>query len=152
MQRSHSMNTRKHVHKEEFSVSAEEMFEILIKPSAICVWWGASKAIVLPEEDGTWAAAWGEDEDKPDYISSFTIKEYEPPKRIFFTDAKYFSKDGKLPFEANMTAEFLVEPTERGCTLEVIQEGFPLDQIADEHYKACETGWKNTFEGIRKYF
>ena len=71
------METRKHIHEEEFSVSAEKMFEILHKTSAICVWWGASRAIVLPEENGIWTADWGEDEDNPDYIRSFVIKEFE---------------------------------------------------------------------------
>lgn len=145
------MKIRKHVHEEEFSVSAAEMFEILCKPSAICKWWGASRVIVLPQKDGIWTAAWGEDQDQPDYISSFRIKEYEPPHRILFTDGKYYSKSGKLPFDADITAEFIVESSAKGCTLKVIQDGFPLDPIADEYYVACETGWKNTFEGIRNY-
>ncbi|MEZ5344778.1 MAG: SRPBCC domain-containing protein [Pyrinomonadaceae bacterium] len=145
------MDCRKHVHAEDFPVSPEKMFEILCRPSAICGWWGASQAIVLPKNDGVWTAAWGEDPDDPDYISSFRIKEYEPPRRILFTDAEYFSKDGGLPFEADLTAEFIVEPSDSGCTLKVIQDGFPADPVADDFYSACETGWKNTFEGIRKY-
>jgi len=128
------------------------MFEILIKPSAICVWWQALRAIVLPEQNGIWIAAWGEDEDNPDYISSFVIKKYDPPKRILFADTRYFSKDGKLPFDAKFTAEFIVKPTDSGCKLQVIQDGFPTDPIADDYYKGCEIGWKNTFEGIRNYF
>ena len=145
------MDTRKHVHKEEFPVTAGEMFEILIKPSAICVWWQASRAIVLAEKDGIWAGSWGEDQDDPDYISTFTIKEYEPPRRILFTDAKYFSKDGGLPFDADITAEFIVEPTDEGCSLTVVQDGFPADQSADEFYSACEVGWTDTFKGIRNF-
>ncbi len=146
------METRKHVHEENFPVSQRKMFEILIKPSAICKWWGASRAIVLPEENGIWAGVWGEEEDNPDYISAFTIAAYDPPRRILFTDAKYFSKDGGFPFEAKLTAEFIVEEATRGCTLRVVQDGFPCDSEADEFYSACETGWKNTFEGIRNYF
>lgn len=146
------MKTRKHTHAEEFEVSAEKMFEILYRPSAICSWWNASRAIVLPETNGVWTATWGENEDEPDYITSFLIKEFEPPRRILLADAKYFAKEGKLPFEAEITAEFIVEPTENGCILKAIQDGFPTDSIADEHYKNCEIGWKNTFNGIRKYF
>ena len=145
------METRKHIHEEEFPVSQEEMFGILIKPSAIRKWWGASRAIVLAEENGIWAGTWGDDEDNPDYISTFTISEFEPPKRILFDDAKYFPKDGGLPFEAKITAEFIVEKTDSGCKLRVVQDGFPKDSGADDYYNACETGWKNTFEGIRKY-
>ncbi len=145
------MDTRKHIHEEEFSVSPEEMFELLIKPSAICGWWGASRAIVLPEPNGIWCAAWGLDQDNPDYISSSRISVCEPPNRLFLADTKYFSKDGKLPFEATITAEFIVTETNTGCTLKVVQDGFPNNSVADDFYNACETGWKNTFEGIRNY-
>ena len=65
------MNTRKHIHEEEFSISREDVFNLSIRP------------------------------------------------------------DGSL--------------------LRVTQDGFPLDSIADDFYKECEIGWKNTFEGIRRY-
>ena len=146
------MPTRRHIHEEEFPIPAEEMFEILIKPSAIRIWWQASRAIILPEKDGIWAGAWGANEDDPDYISTFTIKEYEPPRRILLTDSKYSSKDGELPFEADFKTEFTVEPTESGCKLRVVQDGFPADSVADEFYAGCEVGWRDTFKGIRDYF
>lgn len=145
------MKTRKHIHEEEFAVSPKKMFAILHTPSAICQWWGASKAIVLAEENGIWAAAWGENEDEPDYITSFVIKDFEPPKRMFLNEAKYFASEGQPPFEVKMTAEFIVEPSETGCLLRVIQDGFPCDTIADDFYTACDVGWRNTFEGIRKF-
>ena len=58
------------------------MFEALVTPSAIRKWWGATKAIVLPQVGGTWVASWGESENDPDFISSFKILEFEPPSRI----------------------------------------------------------------------
>jgi hypothetical protein len=59
---------------------------------------------------------------------------------------------GASPFEMNMTTEFTVEPREEGCTLKVVNDGFPTDGSADEFYEACVVGWQNTFDGIRKYF
>jgi uncharacterized protein YndB with AHSA1/START domain len=146
------METRRHVHEEPFSVSPERMFETLITPSAIRSWWGASKAIVTPKIDGVWIATWGDDEDAADYVSSFKIKAFEPPKRLLLTDGKYQAKSGQPPFELRMTAEFVIEPWGQGCTLRVINDGFPVDEVADDFYDACLVGWQNTFEGIRKYF
>lgn len=148
------METRRHIILEEpFAVSPERMFETLITPSAIRGWWGASKAIVVPEEGGVWIAAWGEDENDSDYISSFKILEFEPPNRMLLGDGKYFSKDGTPPFEMKMTTEFVVEPNVGGgCALRIIQDGFPTDPVADEFFDASIVGWKNTFEGMRKYF
>jgi hypothetical protein len=86
------------------------------------------------------------------YISAFAIAEFEPPKRMFLTDSRYFAKEGKSSFEAEMTLEFIVELKENGCLLRIVQAGFPADPVADEFYKACDTGWGNTFGIIRKYF
>ena len=72
------MNTRSHIHEESFKSTPEQMFHLLITPSAIRGWWGASRAIVTPKPGGTWVAAWG-DEDDPDYISTATLVEYDRP-------------------------------------------------------------------------
>ena len=146
------METRHHIHEEPFEVSPERMFDILITPAAIRRWWGASKVIVVPQKSGTWMAAWGEDENNPEYISTFTIKEIDPPHRLVLGDGRYQAHSGEQPFEMNMTAEFTVDPREEGCTLKVVNDGFPIDESADEFYDACLVGWKNTFDGIRKYF
>lgn len=145
------VNSRKHIHEEEFAVNPEKMFAILHTPSAICQWWGALSAIVLAQENGIWIASWGENTDEPDYITSFVIKYFEPPKRIFLDDARYFAKTGQPSFEVKMTTEFIVEPNQKGCILRVIQDGFPIDSVADDLYQACEIGWRNTFAGIRKF-
>lgn len=146
------MDKRLHKHEEHFAVSPGRAFEILITPSAIRGWWGASRAIVLPQKDGYWSAAWG-DEDEPDYISVFAIAEFSPPRKLVLKNGKYFAKTDALPFEFDPASStiFTVEPVDHGCILRVVQDGFPADPIADDFYTACETGWKNTFEGIRKF-
>jgi len=74
---------------------------------------------------------------------------FDPPQRLIMSDFNYYAKPGSLPFEANLSVEFIVEPTSAGCLLRVVQTGFPDDPIADDFYKGCKVGWKNTFEGIR---
>lgn len=146
------MSTRSHSHEIELPDSPETVFALLHTPSAIRQWWGVHRAIVLPEKNGFWAAAWGADEDKPDYVGSYRIAEFDPPRRLVLTDAKYYSKDGPLPFEIKFTVTFTVEPRiGGGCKLRVDHEGFPADTIADAFYASCEVGWRNTFDGIVKY-
>ncbi len=93
------------------------------------------------------------DGDGPDYISTATLVEFDPPKRLTMKCGKYYAKSGSLPFEfaEDAVTIFTVEPEGNGCILRVEQTGFPCDPVADEFYAACETGWKNTFEGIRQY-
>lgn len=141
---------RKHIHQIELAAPPEVVFKLLITPSAIRRWWGASRAIVLPKVGGVWAAAWG-DEDIPDFVSVFKIAAIEKPKRLFLTETKYFAKNGPLPFKSEMTTEFIVEPAGGGSILQVAQEGFPDDPVADEFYAACGKGWQETFAEIEKY-
>lgn len=142
---------RQHKHSIELAATPEKCFAILHTPSAIRGWWSATRAIVIPRQGGIWAATWGENEDDPDYISAARIAVFDPPRRLVLSDANYLAKSGPLPFEPNFTTEFQVEAAPGGCVLRVIQSGFPDDPVADAFYAACEVGWRNTFEGIRRY-
>jgi len=145
------MTVRKHVHEEVFPATPEDLFRHLHTPSSIRNWWSAARAVIVPKSGGTYAIAWGELEDDPDYTSSATIRDFEPGHRFVLTDYTYVSKFGDLPFEANFVTEFLVEPHPEGATLRVTQDGFPAGPEADDFYAGCETGWRDTFAGIRRF-
>ena len=145
------MRTRKHTHLIELPVNPSRVFELLITPSAIRGWWGADRAIVAAAEGGTWVAAWGSEENNPDYVTAAAIRIFDPPRRLVLDDYRYYARSGQPPFEAEMTTEFIVEESPNGATLRIIQDGFPVEAVADEFYFACETGWKNTFHNIKQY-
>lgn len=119
------MPTRTIIHEETFPVSVERLFAILHTPSAICSWWGVARAIVLAEPGGVWAAVWGESEDEPDYITTATIAEFDPPRRMFLNNYRYRLQTGPLPFDADFTTEYLVLPHADGAPLRVTNDGFP---------------------------
>ncbi|HUF07969.1 MAG TPA: SRPBCC domain-containing protein [Rhodothermales bacterium] len=145
------MSTRKHVHQESFPVDPERLFELLHTPSHIRHWWRAAHAIVLPEAGGFWVATWGDSEDDPDYVTAATIREFDPPGRMVLTDYRYRAKAGPLPFEADFVVEFVVTPHPDGASLKVTQDGFPASKEGDAFLSGCETGWRDTFGGIRAY-
>lgn len=145
------MPMRQQVREEIFPASAERMFALLHTPSAIRAWWGAAHAIVLAREGGVWAAVWGDSEDEPDYITAATIDVFDPPRRLVMGDFRYQAKSGPLPFQADLRTEFTVTPHPEGAVLRVVQDGFPVDAVADEFYAGCERGWRDTFAGIRRY-
>jgi len=146
-----AMTARKHVHEEMFATTAERLFDLLVRPSAIRSWWGANRAVVIPSEGGTWAVAWGPDEDDPDYVTAATIRELTPPERLVLADYRYHAKEGPLPFEADFVTEFLVVPLNEGTMLRVTQDGFPAGPEADAFYAGCRTGWMDTFAGMRAF-
>lgn len=143
--------TRSHTLRIRVSADAEKAFDALITPSAICVWWGARTAIVLPEKGGFWNAAWG-DPDDPDYITFHQITDFEHPRYIELDETRYVTKFEPPPFELKMKTRFEVEPDgENGAFITVTQHGFPANPIADEFYAACEKGWHDTFEGLKTF-
>ena len=106
--------------------------------------------MVLPQAGGTWAAAWGEDGDEPDYVSSAVLSVFESPRRLVMSEQRHRAKEGPLPFPADFVTTFTVEPCERGTRLRVEQDGFPPGPEADDFLAACEQGWRETFAGIRR--
>lgn len=146
------MATRKLVHEEVFSASVADVFSLLHTPSSIRQWWGVSRAIVLPERGGIWAAVWGDVEDDPDYVTIATIREFEPPRRMVLCNYRYRARTGPLPFPADFVTEFAVElHSDDGAILRVTQDGFPETPEASEFHAACQRGWQNTFAGIRRF-
>jgi uncharacterized protein YndB with AHSA1/START domain len=145
------MNTRAHVHEETFSASPETVFALLHTPSAIRAWWGVARAVVLPEPGGVWAAAWGDAEDDPDYVTVATVRVFDPPRRMVLADYRYRAKSGPLPFQADFVTTFEVSPHPLGALLRVSQDGFPCSPEGDSFYAACAQGWRDTFGGIRAY-
>lgn len=145
------LKTRAHTHEEIFAVPSEDLFALLHTPSAICEWWGAARAVVIPETGGIWVAAWGEDEDAPDYVTAATIRFFDPPCRMVFDEYRYLARTGPLPFDADFVTEFEVIERHDGALLRVTQDGFPAGIEGDEYYAACEVGWRQTFGGIRRF-
>lgn len=145
------MSTRCHVVSIDLDASPELVFASLVTPSAIRRWWFAASAIVDPRPGGIWVATWGDDEDTPDYITSARLLEAEPPRRLVLGEYRYFARTGGLPFEAEFTTEFVVEPHDGRSRLTVRQDGFPDDPIADAFYEGCERGWHDTLASLAAF-
>jgi uncharacterized damage-inducible protein DinB/uncharacterized protein YndB with AHSA1/START domain len=143
--------TLTHVHEEVFAAPPERVFALLYTPTAIRRWWGAAQAIVIPEPGGLWMATWGDSEDAPDYTTGATISVFDPPHRLALADYRYRARTGALPFQANFTTEFAVTPHADGSSLRVAQHGFPATAEGEVFLAACDTGWRNTFAGIRTF-
>jgi hypothetical protein len=144
------MKIRRHELAEPFGVSPERMFEILITPSAIRDWYGASKVVVEARKGGSWITSWGESDKDFEHVNSFEILEFDPPRRMLFGSGKYFVED-RWPIVTDITTDLLIEPQPAGCLFRIIQELDPADPLLDDYFDACIAGWQNAFDGIRNY-
>jgi hypothetical protein len=105
----------------------------------------------VPEAGGLWTAAWGTDEDAPEYVTSATMAVFEPPRRLVFSEYHYSARTGPLPFEADFITEFVVEPHADGALLRVSQAGFPCTPGGELLYVVFDQGRRDTFVGIRRF-
>jgi ribosomal-protein-alanine N-acetyltransferase len=142
------MATRSIEREIQLPCTPEAAFELLVRPSAIRAWWQAERAIVLPGEGGLWCAAWGDDEDRPDYTTAARLRVFDPPRRLVLDRYQYRSRFGPMPFEAEFEVEFALREQGAGCVLAVAQRGFPAEPIADAYFDGCRQGWQDTLEGI----
>lgn len=116
------------------------------------MWWNARTAIVMPKPGGLWMAAWGKDEDSPDYITAARLKVFDPPRRLVMHEFEYQSKSMAVPFSRQLETEFHI--TEQGpkTELRVMQTGFPDGSDADAFYEGCCQGWAATLQAISEFF
>jgi len=146
------MATRTITHSEDFPTSAARLFSYLHTPSAIRQWWGIACVIIIPEQGGIWTAAWGDDEDDPDYIGAATIETFKPPERVVLANYHYQGKTGPLPFAKQIRVTYDIAPKgDTMCKLTVIHEGIPQSSDADDYYHGCIQGWCDTFTELRNF-
>lgn len=138
-------------HEADLRVPPEAAFAALVTPGAIRAWWGAARAVVVPRVGGTWAAAWGADEDAPDIVTTARIAEYRPPHRLVLSDYEVIAKTGPQPFRAAFTVTFQIAALGAGSRLTVTQDGFPFDPVADAFLAGCEAGWRASLEAFSRF-
>jgi uncharacterized protein YndB with AHSA1/START domain len=133
-------------------LDVEASFSLLITPSAVRVWWSASRIVIVPREGGIWVGTWGGDEDRPDYVTAARIVSWQPPDRLRLGHFEYYTRDGAgIPFAADLEVEFSVRPADGGSVLAVHETGFPDPPVGDAFFASCQEGWTATLEGIGRY-
>ncbi|MCA9320037.1 MAG: SRPBCC domain-containing protein [Planctomycetes bacterium] len=131
-------------------LAPESAFGLLITPAAICAWWQATEAVVVPATGGLWMASWG-DLDAPDHVTSATINTFERPRRLILNDYRVYARSGPMPFEADFSTHFEIEALAAGSQLCVTQSGFPAGSVADAFLAGCERGWDVTLQSILEH-
>ncbi len=81
--------TRMQRHTVALPVLPAQAFALLVTHSAVRAWWLADRAVILARSGGIWVAAWGREEDAPDYVTAARISVYDPPQRLVLSDFVY---------------------------------------------------------------
>jgi len=107
----------------------------------------------IPGPGGVWVGLWGE-EDAPDFITAGRHERFRPAEanRVFPT-SNILPVAEPLPFAANLTSEFTVNPigAEEDVSDEWSRTDFQRIPLLMSSIAGCEIGWRDTFAGIRGY-
>ena len=145
------MSTRSIQRSDFFACQPQDLFAALTLPSAIRAWWGAARAIIIPRPGGLFSAAWGDEEDAPAYVSAGIMRVFDPPHRLVISDFIYLSPTERLPFESDLTIEYVIMSVPDGTQLQITHDGFPMGPEADEFFQGCESGWGNSVDSLRAF-
>lgn len=129
--------------------NGSEVFSALVTPSLIKEWWGASQAIVVPDEDGVFALSWGKNPDKPDYVAAATISEFKPHVKLSLSNYTYLADNEYLPFKAKFKLRFRIQCEEKYCVLKLEHSGFPNKSQANKFYSDCDQDWDEALESLK---
>lgn len=141
--------SRKIIKEIRINENGSKVFNALITPHLIKEWWGASQAIVVPDEEGVFALSWGESADKPDYIAAATISEFKPHVKLTLNDYTYLANNEYLPFKAKFKVKFKIECETNYCVLKLEHSGFPIKSEASKFYSECERDWDESLKSLK---
>lgn len=136
---------------ENFACTPQELFDALHTPSALRSWWNADRVIIIPRKNGMYAAAWGEDEDDPEYVSSGIYGVYDPPYKSILVDFRYYAKSDPADFEDLMSVTYEITSRNSEAHLQLTHAGFPEDAEADAYFEACTQGWVTSLKSLKTY-
>ncbi|MCY3628415.1 MAG: SRPBCC domain-containing protein [Bacteroidota bacterium] len=136
---------------ENFACTPQELFDALHTPSALRSWWNANRVIIIPRTNGMYSAAWGEDEDDPEYVSSGIYRVYDPPYKSVIEDFRYYAKSDPADFEGLMSITYEITARNSEAHLQLTHTGIPEGDEADAYFEACTIGWVETLKNLKKY-
>lgn len=136
---------------ENFACTPQELFDALHTPSALRSWWNADRVIIIPRKNGMYAAAWGEDEDDPEYVSSGIYGVYDPPYKSILVDFRYYAKSDPADFEDLMSVTYEITSRDSEAHLQLTHAGFPEGAEADAYFEACTQGWVTSLKSLKTY-
>lgn len=127
-----------------------QVFDALTTPSLVKQWRGASQAIIIPDEDGVYALTWGNDLDKPEYVSTAKISEFKPHVKLVLQDYTYLAHNEQLHFKTRFQVKFEITCHTHFCILNLTHLGFPDNHDADDFYKRMEKSWEENLLKLKQ--
>ena len=98
---------------------------------------------------GLYTLAWHIGDQGIQYVSTGRINAYEAGRRLEVVDLLYLTPD--KPFLGPMRLLVMTSPTQNGCVLTVLQDGYQEGLVWDAYYEAVVQGWSAALKTLKAY-
>lgn len=133
----------------EINVSPETALDAFTEFHHLQMWWGVERALIEKRDGGVYTLAWGITDAGLKYISSGTIRSYQPGRLLEIVNLVYLNPE-KPPL-GPMSLLIRVQPAARGTLLELTQDGYQSGEVWDWYYEAVKTAWPAVLLELKKY-
>ena len=129
--------------------SAEAVIEAFLDGEQLKKWWGVERALLERRNGGIYAVAWQISANGFGYVSTGTVKEYDPAGLLILDNFMYLNPG--RPFLGPMRLTVRAEAGHSGTTCYLCQEGYGEGPDWDWYYDAVKEAWPVVMQALKKF-
>jgi uncharacterized protein YndB with AHSA1/START domain len=141
------------MHKVETTINIncipEKIIDAFTELNMLHDWWGVERALIEKRIGGVYTLAWGITEKGFGYVSSGTIKNYEPGKILEITNLVYLNPEHPILGPMNLTIKTIQK--ENSTELYLCQDGYRYGDDWNWYYEAVTQAWPVVLETLKNY-
>ena len=133
----------------DIKVKPEKIIRAFTDPEMLLGWWGVERSLIELRQGGAYTLAWKITEDGFGFVSSGTIKEYQPARILEIENMVYLNPERSI---LGLMSLVIKAQEKDGITeLFVRQGGYKEGQDWDWYYLAVKDAWPSAVKILKDY-
>ncbi|MBC5773274.1 SRPBCC domain-containing protein [Pontibacter sp. KCTC 32443] len=130
--------------------SPASVIAAFIDEKLLCGWWGVERSLIERKVGGLYVLTWNITKEGFGYISSGTIRTYQPDALLIVENLVYLNPVKPILGPMVLTVSATQENNST-TTLYLCQEGYQQSPGWDWYYEAVSQAWPVVLETLKKY-
>lgn len=112
-------------------------------------WWGVERSLVHKRVGGVYTLAWQVTEKGFGYVTSGTIKHYDPYQLLVVENIVYLNPEHSILGPMKLSIAAIQHET--GCHVTIVQDGYQQGADWDWYYEAVKQAWPVVAQTLKDY-
>ena len=133
----------------EINVASNKIIQAFLQPEMLSEWWGVERSLIERRNGGIYTLAWQVSEKGFGYVTSGTIKNYEPDRLLEIENMIYLNPEKPIfgPMKLSVKA---IKKDDRMLAY-ICQDGYQKGEDWDWYYNAVSDAWPKTAQTLKNY-